>query len=357
VKFGQDRSPLRLTDLPYSRWRGFLIRFFKTFEVVVFKLLQVLDLYKPQKSIVGIPTLATRNLTSLQAVIYNGTQEGVLGFRPRRLLHKILRGVPDLELFERIRFQLALSENTMRSVEASTETRGFIHLQVPWQLPWKTPKMAWLRMQPVGVETVVGRIKLGEYEVASSPVFFLNEEVKRVIISDIDDTIKDSKIRETTGMRQVLSGIFKGNYYSYDDIPGMAELYQYLVSKGSLIVYVTATPYQLAPFLLKFLRERNFPEGPVFMRWLGYGRFGHKWRTIHRILSQVERQKLIFIGDSGEQDLQIYRRICETPIFANRIEKVLIRHVPGTPRHKTLHERELYYGEISELTAIMKSIC
>ena len=30
-----------------------------------------------------------------------------------------------------------------------------------------------------------------------------------------------------------------------------------------MIVYVTSTPYQLAPFLLKFLRESKFPEGPV----------------------------------------------------------------------------------------------
>ena len=65
-------SALRLTDLPRPKWWGFWIRFFKTFEVLFFKCLQILDLYRPQKSIVGVPTLATRNFTSLQAVIYNG---------------------------------------------------------------------------------------------------------------------------------------------------------------------------------------------------------------------------------------------------------------------------------------------
>lgn len=343
------RPGLRLTDLPYPKWWGFWIRFFKTFEVLIFKLLQMLDLYRPQKSIVGIPSLATRNFTVLQAVVYNGTQEEVLGFRPRRLLHRVLKGLPDLEMYERVRFQLSVSENALRTVEASTETRGFINLQLPWQLPWKCPKLAFQRMSPVGVETLAGTIDLGDYEVLSSPVFFLSEDVKWVIVSDIDDTIKDTKIAEATGFKKIVSSIFRGHYYTYEAIEGMAELYQEAVQKGAMIVYLTSTPYQLSPFLLKFLRERKFPEGPVFPRWLGYGRFGHKWRVLHRLFSNIDRQRAVLIGDSGEQDLQIYRRVCYTGTFGDRVERVLIRHVPGTPIQKTIHSREVFYNDIAEL--------
>ncbi len=129
----------------------------------------------------------------------------------------------------------------------------------------------------------------------------------------------------------------------------MAELYQELAAKGAMIIYLTSTPYQLTPFLLKFLRERKFPEGPVFPRWLGYGRFGHKWRVLHRIFSNTERQRCVLVGDSGEQDLQIYRRVCYTGSFGDRIDRLLIRHVPGTPLQKTIHERECFYADISEL--------
>src|SRR5437762_3156691 len=122
------RGTMRFTDLPYRKWWGLSIRFFKTFEVLLFKLLQSFDLYRPQKSIVGIPSLAMRQFTILQAVVCNGIQEEVLGFRPRRLLHRILKGLPDLELFERVRFQLSVAENSLRTIEASTETRGFINL-------------------------------------------------------------------------------------------------------------------------------------------------------------------------------------------------------------------------------------
>jgi hypothetical protein len=358
MKLDQDKllRTLRITDFPRRRWWGLWISFFKTFEVLLFKLLQTLDFYRPQKSIVGIPSIATRNFTVLQALVYNGTQEEVLGFRPRRLLHRILKGLPDLEAFERVRFQLSVSENTVRTIEASTETRGFIHLQLPWQLPWSTSRASWLRMSPAGVETLVGTVDLGDYEVLSSPVFFLNDDVKWIIISDIDDTIKDSNIAETTGLKQIVRGLFKGHYYTYTAISGMAEIYQSIVAKGGLIVYVTSTPYQLAPFLLKFLRQSQFPEGPIFMRWLGYGRFGHKWRTLSRLLGNIDKQRVILIGDSGEQDHQIYRRVYETPQFRDRVEKILIRHVPGTPIPKSLGEAEAFYNDTSELRMILNSI-
>jgi len=347
---------LRWTELPSPKAWGFVLHVLKTFEVLVFKLLQFLDLYRPQKSIIGIPGLATRNSTSLQAVVYNGTQEEVLGFRPRRMLHRLFKGLPDLEMFERLRFQLAVSPNSLRAVEASTETRGFIHLQLPWQLPWKTPKMAWLRMEPRGVETLLGKVRLGDYEVLSAPVFFLNDDIKWVVVSDIDDTIKDTNIAESTSLRQILRGLFRGHYYGYEALEGMAQLYRELAEKGVLIVYLTSTPYVLAPFLLKFLRDQKFPEGPVYPRWLGYGRFGHKWRTLHRLVSSLERQRCFFIGDSGEQDLQIYRRLCDTEAFADRVERILIRHVPGTPNQRTLHEREVVYRTVEELRGYLASM-
>ena len=286
-------------------------------------------------------------------MVYNGTQEEILGFRPRALLHRLLKGLPDIEMFERISFSLTVSENTSRTIEATTETRGFIHLQVPWQLPWKPNKRSWLRLTPMGVDTLLGRFRLGNYEILNSPVFFLTPDVEWILVSDIDDTIKDSNIAKTTGVKQILASIFKGHYYRYEALSGMAELYRELEAKGVMIIYVTSTPYALAPFLMKFLKDNGFPLGPIFPRWLGYGRFRHKWRTIHRILSNLEYQKCLFIGDSGEQDLQIYRRLNDTEVFAKHIQKILIRHIPGTPRQRLIDAKETYYGDVSELRLLL----
>ena len=122
-----------------------------------------------------------------------------------------------------------------------------------------------------------------------------------------------------------------------------------VAKRGGLVVYLTSTPFQLAPFLLKSLRDAGFPEGPVFLRWLGIKRFGHKWRMLHRILSNLDNQRVFLIGDSGEQDLQIYRRICDTEAFREKIAKVLIRHVPGTPLPALVDSREALYSNLTEL--------
>ena len=208
-------------------------------------------------------------------------------------------------------------------------------------------------MDPKGIDTPLGRIKLGDYEVISCPVFFLHDEIKHIIVTDIDDTIKDSNIQASTKFKEVIRGLFRGNYYRFDAIEGMAPLYQKLAARGCLIVYLTSTPYQLAPFLMKFLRDAGFPDGPVFPRWFGYGRFGHKWRSLHRLFTSAEKQRLYLIGDSGEQDLQIYRRVTSTPNFGSRVEKILIRHVPGTQLPKMVNSTEVLYKDSAELERLL----
>lgn len=350
----QDNKPfhfrrIRLSEIPQTPWLEKFVRLIKTFEVLLFKVLQILDIYRPQKSIVGLPSLATRNFTLVQAAVYNGSQEEVLGFKPRRLLYRILKGLPDLELFERVRFQLSVEPNSVRTVEGSTRTRGFIQLQLPWSVTSKAPRAAWLRLSPQGVETFLGAIQLGEYEVLSAPVFFLNDKIKNIIISDIDDTIKESNIRQSTGFKNILRSLFRGNYYRYEAIAGMPELYQNLNLSETLIIYLTSTPFQLTPFLLKFLRDNRFPEGPLFPRWLGYRRFTHKFRVLSKVLSQVEKQKVYLIGDSGEEDLQIYRRVCESPQVDKAVQKILIRHVPGTSIPSLKSSKEILFSDIVSL--------
>lgn len=343
----RSRYYLRWTDLPYPKWWAFWFRLFKTVEVLLFKVLELLDLYRTQRSMIAVPGLCTENFTILQAVVYNGMQEEVLGFKPRGLIHRILRGLPELEAFERVQFELTVGARELK-VEASTEHRGFIYLQLPWSRPWKAQNQSWVRLVPKGVETLFGAIKLGDYEIVSAPVFYLHDRIKTVIVSDIDDTIKDSRIAESTSIRNIVSGLFRGNYYRYEPIVGMAEFYQELQSRGCLIIYVTSTPFALAPFLLKFLKTANFPDGPVFLRWLGHGRVRHKWKTLHRILSNLNGQRCVMIGDSGEQDLPIYRRLSEHSSYGKKIESVMIRHIPGTLIPKTMNQEHVY-REIGEL--------
>lgn len=343
------RGSARYSELPRHPVLGFCIRFYKTFEGILFKCFEVLHLYRPRKWILAIPSLATRKFAVFQALVYNGTRQEVLSFKPHRWFYRLFRGLPDVELFERVRFHLDIRGADLDSVDGSTETRGFVYLQVPWKAPRRLPVSISPTVSPAGIETLLGTLSLGRYEVIPAPMFFLTKETRWVLISDIDDTIKDSRIRETTGLKSILKGIFRGHYYTYQAIPGMAALYHRLAAKGVLVVYVTSTPFQLGSFLLKFLRDAGFPEGPVFMRWLGYNQYSHKIRSLMRIVSQEPNTRFLLIGDSGEHDLAIYRRICGSRDFGHRVVRVMIRHLAGTPLPDKLEARERFYSTVDEL--------
>lgn len=342
------------SEFPKRKNWAVLIQLFKSLEVLFFTFLQKLALYRPKKTIVCVPSLATKEQTFLQAVVFNGTHSEVLGYRPRRILRRLLKGVPDLEAFETIEFKVIVDDREYTAT-AQTEIRGFVQAQVKWDLCERETRSVWLKLIPKGVKTFFGNFQLGDYEILSQPVFPITEQVKWILVSDIDDTIKDSQVDKTTHWKQILKSIFKGHYYRYEPIQGMADLYQRLSDSGVLIIYLTSTPMQLAPFLMKFLTDNRFPLGPVFLRWLGYGRNGHKWRAIKKITQGMSHQKLIFIGDSGEQDLEIYRRAYESLSDKNVVEKILIRHLPGTVR-KTTQGKEAYFQNLADLSELLRQI-
>jgi hypothetical protein len=190
-------------------------------------------------------------------------------------------------------------------------------------------------------------------------IFFSQERILNFQphLAFVEGGILSFLVKELRLYRFFLQGVFRDlREFLAFLLVSILSLTQELAAKGVLIIYVTSTPYQLTPFLLKFLRDNKFPEGPIFTRWLGYGRFSHKWRSIYRLLSNIETQKCVLIGDSGEQDLQIYRRIYETEAFSERVEKILIRHIPGTPLLRTLHDKEAFYNNPDDLRTHFREI-
>jgi len=159
------------------------------------------------------------------------------------------------------------------------------------------------------------------------------------IISDIDDTIKQSFVWDT---KRLLRNTFLEQYRA---VEGMALWYQELAalgreSGGVAFHYVSSSPIQLFPALDDFMRRENFPQGSIHLReatrWTGIiprlnASKQHKTRAIERLLKAYPKRHFILIGDSGEEDPAIYaacmRRYCE------QIRAVCIRDVaPGTGR-------------------------
>ena len=80
------------------------------------------------------------------------------------------------------------------------------------------------------------------------------------VISDIDDTIRISHVRERAAL---LRGTFLEPFRS---VGGMADLYRAWRERGAQFHYLSATPWQLYVPIAAFLETHGFPKGTFHLR-------------------------------------------------------------------------------------------
>lgn len=151
------------------------------------------------------------------------------------------------------------------------------------------------------------------------------------VISDVDDTIKVSNVRDT---KALLRNTFLKDY---EPVAGMPGLYRALAEKGAAFHYVTAAPWQLYPALREFMDAKGFPLGTFHMRdfSLGHSEFFNlfespdKWKPtqIEPIMEKLPGRTFLLIGDSGEKDPEVYGAIAlKSP---KQVAGIFIRNVTG----------------------------
>lgn len=127
------------------------------------------------------------------------------------------------------------------------------------------------------------------------------------IISDIDDTIKETNV--TAGARIILRNTFLKDMM---EVEGMASVYKSWWNQGAAIHYVSNSPWQLIPSLLEFFQTHMFPPGSAHLRlhdnvlktyFKAPGE--NKRRSIREILTDFPDRKFILVGDSGEIDMEM----------------------------------------------------
>jgi len=162
------------------------------------------------------------------------------------------------------------------------------------------------------------------------------------VISDIDDTIKVTKI--PAGARVVAQHTFYRDFVSTTEL---AAIYRDLASAP--VHYVSGGPWQLYRPLAQFLIDGHHPEGSFHMKRLTGGirspvtslenlaRFAlpsgtvdHKTAEISRIMRRFPGRRFVLIGDSGEQDPEIYRDIQKR--FGAQVERIVIRDLTNARR-------------------------
>jgi phosphatidate phosphatase APP1 len=150
------------------------------------------------------------------------------------------------------------------------------------------------------------------------------------VISDIDDTIKITHVRDRSALlRQTFLRDFEA-------VPGMAQVYARWQAAGASFHYVTRSPWQLYPPLADFIAIKGFPAGTYHMRhfrWknastLQPDRTGAKKQAvIDGIMSSLPRRQFVCVGDSGEHDPEIYGALARR--FSSQVRGIFIRNVTG----------------------------
>jgi hypothetical protein len=153
------------------------------------------------------------------------------------------------------------------------------------------------------------------------------------VISDIDDTIKLSDVRDK---RKLMRHTFLDEF---QPVPGMSSLYQrWKVDHGAAFHFVSSSPYQLYGELSNFMERENFPLGSYHLKSVRIkdiqlllnllkDPFERKVQMIGDIVSSYPDRTFLLVGDTGEKDPEVYGEICRR--YPGRVWKVYLRKVAG----------------------------
>ncbi|PWY76259.1 hypothetical protein BO70DRAFT_388588 [Aspergillus heteromorphus CBS 117.55] len=161
-----------------------------------------------------------------------------------------------------------------------------------------------------------------------------------LVISDIDDTIKYTKTSESTG-------ILRTTFVEEPrPIAGMPQLYAHM--QNELVpgwFYVSASPYNLYPFLHGFIGS-YFSPGTMILRdtsWLDFSELvksftvntgEYKVDRVEKIHGWFPHRRVVCIGDSTQEDPEAYAELYKR--HPDWIQAIWIRKVIDVPH---LHEK------------------
>jgi phosphatidate phosphatase APP1 len=158
------------------------------------------------------------------------------------------------------------------------------------------------------------------------------------IISDIDDTILWSNVSNKLRMLKMLA---VSNAHTRKPFKGVAAFYRALHegasgAENNPLFYVSSSPWHLYTPLVDFFQSQGIPPGPLLLKELGVrSLFGagrhqeHKLGNIEQILRTYPQLPFVLIGDSGQEDPEIYKEVVLR--HPGRIRTIYIRNVDPDP--------------------------
>jgi phosphatidate phosphatase APP1 len=173
-------------------------------------------------------------------------------------------------------------------------------------------------------------------------VFIPPTSARRVVISDIDDTVMLTGVANKILM---MWRLFVQGAENRTAFPGVSALYRALHGgvggdEQNPMLYVSRGPWSIYEVLERFFQIQEIPIGPIlFLREWGLTlqrplpkrAEDHKRDLIRGMLERYDALPFILIGDSGQHDPETYARVVEE--HPGRVLAVYIRNVsPGDAR-------------------------
>lgn len=236
------------------------------------------------------------------------------------------------------------------ATEALTDDEGFFELAIEPAQPLPADR-SWHEVELAALDRRTGRPAAA----ALGRVLVPGAHARLAVVSDVDDTILP------TGATQVLKAahtVLLGNAHTRLPFPGVAPFYRALQrgadgQADNPFFYLSSSPWNVYDVLLEIGERHALPKGPLLLRdWgvrretLPVGHRSHKLAMIRRIAETYPALPLILIGDSGQEDPEIYQEV--VGVFPGRVLAIYIRNVsPGADRVaavKALAERVLASG-------------
>ncbi len=243
--------------------------------------------------------------------------------RLRNLVAMLKRLESDPLPFARVRVRLPGGDR-----ELIADDEGFIRHWVALDAP---PEPGWGSI-PLQLHDSAG----GVSSTGKALYLTLPASVAYGVISDMDDTVLQSHV---TDFIRAASMVLFENARTRLPFPGVAAFYRALREgrtggAGNPIFYVSSSPWNLYDVIEGFLEAQQIPAGPLLLRDWDLGpsvlrNAAYKTGVIREILAAYPSLPFILVGDSGQEDPEIYADIIAT--HPGRILAAYIRSVRQDP--------------------------
>lgn len=162
------------------------------------------------------------------------------------------------------------------------------------------------------------------------------------VISDIDDTVLLTK---ATSLLQMMRLTLMSSSKARVAFAGVSAFYRALHNNKNPFFYVSSSPWNLYEFLDDFMRLKDIIAGPILLRDFGIDRTKfivndhktHKLSQITKVLDCYPDLPFILIGDSGQQDPEIYTQCVKN--YPGRILAIYIRNASDADEQHALTQR------------------